>query len=56
MARVSIKQITVCSDCDEEIYTCDKCKEYFYNCLEIICQEDDIIQKHYCIGCGVDRK
>ena len=50
MAKTEIKEVLVCSDCGEEIYKCDGCENYLNAQigLEIICQESDTIQKHYC--------
>lgn len=52
MAKIIIKEIKVCSDCDNEIYTCDSCGNYFDNDDEIICQESDTLEKHYCQNCS----
>jgi hypothetical protein len=53
MATTIKKIIMICSDCGEEIYTCDGCENYLNTEFgkEIICQETDTIQKHYCECC-----
>lgn len=51
MAKIIKKEVLICSDCMAEVYTCDGCENHFADTQEIICQEDDAIQKHFCNGC-----
>jgi len=51
MTKAKEKSVLVCTDCEEEVYMCFGCKEYFQNADEIICQEGNWSQIHYCESC-----
>ena len=52
MAKVKEIKDLACDDCNSIIYTCDGCKNYFHKDDDVICQESDTEQKHYCKDCG----